>query len=324
MKERNEFEETQPVAAPNGPTMGEWYATHDTYHFVENRRLGTLPMFEFFQPPGACKKPPMDIFLLHLAIQCDGNCVVDLGDGKVVSGVPSRGAMVLSVPGEPTAYDLPCETHGLALELDATRVGLLAAEIDPRFPGHFGPLHSAMWRDHTIRDTMLGLWRAGRGDDGAPAVDPDSALLALTTRLLRRAGRAGSRAERPLSLAPHVLRRVLDYIEANLDGDCDLFRLAAVAELSPFHFARAFRRDMADPPHRYVVARRLQRAIHLVRTTERDLSEIALACGFAQQSRMADAFTRHLGISPGRLRRSAKEGRPPLYSLAPPIPGAAD
>jgi AraC-like DNA-binding protein len=266
----------------------------------------------------------MDIFLLHLAIQCDGNCTVDLGDGKVFSGVPSRGSMILSVPGQPMAYDLPCEVHGLALELDAPRVHRLAAEIDPGFAGHFGRLHGTMWRDHAIRDTILGLWRAGRGDAGAPSVDPDSALLALTTRLLARSGSAEGLKERPVSLAPHILRRVLDYIEDNLDGDCDLFRLAAVAELSPYHFARAFRRDMADPPHRYVVARRLQRAIHLVRTTAMDLSEIALACGFSHQSRMTHAFTHHLGVSPGRMRQAEAEGRPSLYTLAPPLPPPGD
>jgi AraC family transcriptional regulator len=301
-------------------SMAEWYAESRHHHFMESRAIGGIGMFEFFQPPGSFDKPGMDIFLLQVALRCEGHVTLDMGGDRAFSARPLPGSFVLSVPGARTTYDLPVETHGIALELNTSRVRLLAAELDPRFDGHFAPLYTRMWRDHRLRDDVLRLWRAAKGDAFAPMVDPDAALMTLTRRLLGTCDPRRPTDDTARRLAPHALRRVLDYVEAHLDGDCNLFRLAAEAELSPYHFARAFRGDMGDPPHRYVIARRLLRATELIRSSNMELSEIALACGFSSQARMTEIFTRHLGTTPGRMRRAATEGRPALYIFAPPPP----
>jgi AraC family transcriptional regulator len=305
--------------AGDRPTMAGWYAARRNHYFMERRTIGGLGLFEFFQPAGSFDKPGMDMFLLQVALSSDGHVTLDMGGDRPISARPLPGSFVLAAPGARTTYDLPVDTHGIALELDTTRLRLLAAELDPRFDGHFAPLYSRMWRDHQLRDDVLRLWRAAKGDVGAPMVDADAGLMTLTRRLLGGMDPARHPDDTARRLAPHVLRRVLDYIEANLDGDCGVFRLAAEADLSPYHFARAFRHDMGDPPHRHVIARRLQRASELVRGSAMDLSEIALRCGFSSQARMTEIFARHLGTSPGRMRRAATGGRPPLYISAPPV-----
>jgi AraC family transcriptional regulator len=99
------------------------------------------------------------------------------------------------------------------------------------------------------------------------------------------------------------LVRVLDYIEANLEGDLTLDRMASIACLSRCHFARAFKRAVGHSPHRYVSARRLEHAKGLLIEGERSLVDIALALGFSSQANFSRAFKQTTGLAPGQYRQ---------------------
>lgn len=101
------------------------------------------------------------------------------------------------------------------------------------------------------------------------------------------------------------LLRVLDYIEANLEGDLDLDGMASIACLSRFHFARAFKQAAGQSPHRYVSARRLKRAKALLIEEDRPLVDIALGLSFSSQANFTRAFKQATGLAPGRYRRQA-------------------
>ncbi|WP_244626659.1 helix-turn-helix domain-containing protein [Bradyrhizobium ivorense] len=98
------------------------------------------------------------------------------------------------------------------------------------------------------------------------------------------------------------LQRVLDYIEANLEGDLNLDLMASIACLSRYHFARAFKQAIGQPPHRYVSARRLDRAKALLMRGDRSLVDIALALSFSDQASFTRAFRQATGQAPGRYR----------------------
>lgn len=105
-------------------------------------------------------------------------------------------------------------------------------------------------------------------------------------------------------LAPAVLRRVLDYLDAHLERAPGLDELAAVAHLSPYHFARMFQRSTGSAPHAWLAARRLARARALLRGTL-PLAAVAAACGYASQSHLGNAFRHATGVTPGQYRRWA-------------------
>ena len=98
--------------------------------------------------------------------------------------------------------------------------------------------------------------------------------------------------------------RVLDYIEANLEGDLTVARLASVACLSEFYFARAFKAAIGESPHRHVSARRLERAKDLLSDADRALVDIALALRFSCQANFTRAFRRATGQTPAQYRRN--------------------
>ena len=86
----------------------------------------------------------------------------------------------------------------------------------------------------------------------------------------------------------------------------DLAELAAIAGLSVYHFARAFKQTAGVPPHHYLVHRRIERAQEMLARSGLPLSEIALAVGFSDQSHLARHFRQTLGVTPGQFRWSLR------------------
>jgi len=99
------------------------------------------------------------------------------------------------------------------------------------------------------------------------------------------------------------LSRVLDHIEANLEGVLTVDSMASVACLSKYHFSRAFKKAMGQTPHRYVSSRRLERAKALLVRGDRSLVDIALALSFSSQASFTRAFTKATGLAPGQYRQ---------------------
>jgi AraC family transcriptional regulator len=103
------------------------------------------------------------------------------------------------------------------------------------------------------------------------------------------------------------LRAVVEYLEEHLDAAPSLAQLAAVARLSPYHFARQFKRATGLPPHQYVIARRVERVKQLLRAgTDLSLAEVAAYAGFSDQSQFCQHFKRLVGVTPGQFRTLAR------------------
>jgi AraC family transcriptional regulator len=159
-----------------------------------------------------------------------------------------------------------------------------------------------------LRSAMLAADAELRaGGLGGPLMAESLATI-LTVHLIRHT----TGAHRLLALADGVLprrklRTVVEYIMENLEGSPTLEQMAAVVHLSPYHFARQFKAATGSPPHQYVIARRVERAQHLLRADdELGLAEVALRVGFSDQSKFSFHFKRMVGITPGRFRICAR------------------
>lgn len=133
----------------------------------------------------------------------------------------------------------------------------------------------------------------------------DGLGLALAGYLLRD---GLPRAPLPMGvgLPQQRLRRVTDYIEDNIASDLPLAELAAVAGVSRSHFQLLFKQSVGLPVHRYIIHRRVDRAIALLRMGALSESELALEAGFANQSHMARCMRRVAGITPSDVRRASR------------------
>jgi AraC-like DNA-binding protein len=130
-----------------------------------------------------------------------------------------------------------------------------------------------------------------------------TASFILQLEIERSSGANGSRSG---ALAGWQITRVRTFIEQNLHGNINVRVLSTVARLSPAYFSRSFKQAFGDPPHAYVVKRRLERACHLMMTTSGFLTEIALSVGFSDHSHFCRIFQRAFGQSPSIWRRHHK------------------
>jgi AraC family transcriptional regulator len=140
----------------------------------------------------------------------------------------------------------------------------------------------------------------------ASRVYVESASLTLAARLLQKHCDSGAcvRIEDPGHSLDHTrLRRVLEYIDANLQNDLTLESLAGVAGYSVFHFARKFTSAMGIPPHRYISRKRLENAMAELAVGKLSLAEIALNAQFSSQASFTRAFHRATGMTPQEYRR---------------------
>jgi AraC family transcriptional regulator len=104
---------------------------------------------------------------------------------------------------------------------------------------------------------------------------------------------------RPLD--DRLMRKVDEYIAAHLAGPIQLEGLAREAAISPFHFAKRFKATSGAAPYEYVVARRMDRGMALLRSRALTVAEAAAAVGYSQVGHFRRQFRAHWGQSPGRL-----------------------
>ncbi len=134
----------------------------------------------------------------------------------------------------------------------------------------------------------------------------ETVASSITIHLLRTYGVFRPRPASECIFSLQMLKRVNTYVDEHLAEDIRLADLAYLVGLSPFHFARSFRRATGTSPHQFVIGRRLDKARHLLLIGRMTLTQVALECGFADQSHLTRHFKRAFGVTPNQFRPQVK------------------
>jgi AraC family transcriptional regulator len=157
---------------------------------------------------------------------------------------------------------------------------------------------------HSLAKSLARLLATARRELDSNREAAKASLVTASSILQSEIERSsGANGSRPGALAGWQIARVRAFIEENLHSKTDARALSAVAQRSPAHFARSFKQAFGEPPHAYVIKRRLERACV---TTSESLSEIALSVGFSDQAHLCKLFLREFGQSPSIWRRHHK------------------
>jgi AraC family transcriptional regulator len=207
----------------------------------------------------------------------------------------TRGDIDITPAGHAGGFDAQQPSQSLEVRIKTEFFARVAGEMG------MAPSRATLPVQHMLRDPQLEhlllALEAGQ-QRGAPSGLFEEAIgLAVTARLL--AGRLPEAQTEPPSAAG--MQRLVDYIEAHLDGKLTLLRLAQIAGVSRSSLQRAFAAEHGMPVHRYVMMRRVERARMLVMQGRTPLSEAALLAGFSHQSHMARWMRRVLGATPTSL-----------------------
>ena len=250
----------------------------------------------------------------------------------VLPPLPADDAFVVSVElsraGSRRFFQQGGETHLGLLEAGTVHIADLATR-----PSAYvcSPFHSVLFRvtraalDDLAQESgvaAVGALRCAPGTDDpvlthlaaallpslqrpaeASALFLDQMALALYAHVAHVYGGTAPRAGATAGLAPWQERRARELLSADLAHDLSLAEIAAACGLSRSHFGKAFKTTTGQTPHAWRTAQRIEAAQKLLRDDTASLPEIAIACGFADQSHLTRVFGARVGSSPAAWRR---------------------
>jgi AraC family transcriptional regulator len=230
------------------------------------------------------------------------------GAGQCQQAVPRTGAIWLSPIG--VGDNEITITAPIAQTLHLYLPAALFARLKEDFNLPAAPAHSIRYlagiRDEVILQIGRSILAELSNETAAGRMYVEAASLALGARLLQKYCDSGAcaPAESSAHSLDHIrLRRVLDYIAANIRDDITLVNLASIAGYSLFHFARKFTLAMGVSPRRYISSRRLENAMAELAAAKLPLAEIAFNAQFSSQASFTRAFHRATGMTPKEYQR---------------------
>jgi AraC family transcriptional regulator len=269
----------------------------------EARVAGSAPvqLRDIRQPAGDWSHPPLDVLVIIETTSHGMQAHCDLGAGQF-SARPTKGSFALVAPDTASTIVIDNEHSVHGHEIPAAYLTPLLAEVRP--PENlfdFGPLHTNFFQSKSLGPLFSRMWRSAAADLPVSRLAVDGAVLTLLSELLTLAERS-TLTERG-GLAPWQIRWVVEHLHAHLAEDISLARLAALVGLSANHFCTAFKSSMGEPPHRYLVRLRIERAKELLVAQRTPITEVALAVGFGSSAHFSTVFRKHVGVAPTVWRR---------------------
>ena len=151
-------------------------------------------------------------------------------------------------------------------------------------------LQAELTAEHVGKDIVLG-----------------AVIEQLLVHLLRNFSNMRRSEELELSrvgLIDRRIRRAVELMHAQLDRDLSLKEIAEASFLSPFHFARLFKKLTGTSPHAYLATLRVKRAQLLLAETDHSITEISSRVGYASASHFTKAFRQSTGLTPRAFRQA--------------------
>ncbi len=246
---------------------------------------------------------PEKTFAEHVLVaHVDGPAKTDIWyAGKRQSGDCLPGDVCI-VPAQ-TPYSVRRDRPGriVATVLDAQLVEQTAA--DERVARRRDVEAKFRARDPLLSEILTALTDEVLADNPGGPLYAETLGAALAAQLLRKHLVGPDRLSRG-GFGAVTLRRLTEYIEHHLGDPIRLQDLADLAGVSRYQLVRRFKESKGQPPHQFVLRRRIERAREMLRQSDRTILEVALSCGFSSQSHFSAAFRLLTGLPPGRYRES--------------------
>jgi AraC family transcriptional regulator len=298
------------AAGGSPPAYGayaEFYRRSQYAAFPQEHRIvhGSRPssMIMVDQGRHELADPAVDELVVSIPLAAQ-SCSYDWNMGAGWAGGRSQtGDLIIVPPNVESRWRVggPRKLVILAVPVDAVRQ-LLGAECPDDLTHAFEPLSGSSAPDAFTHALLKRLWSLDSPDEPVGRLLADSTILAMICQLLMLARGTNASQSSP-GFTSRELKRVSDYVDAHLHREIVLVDLADITGWSVRHFARMFRQSTGQTPHNWVVSRRIERAKDLLRKPALPLAEVALSCGFADQSHFTTSFRKVTGLTPLKWRR---------------------
>lgn len=284
----------------------EWKSGADEspYLFLQQAKWNGLRVHRAQVLPGRLLESAEFVHKINISIS--GNLTTEKSSscGKRIITKGSAGNMCITPSGQAmgAVWGKTLDNLGILLEPDFA----VKTAIENRFSGNFEFSEIYKNKDALIQQIGLTLLEEANSESPAGRLYADSLIQTLTLHLLKNYTSAGSVQENIHGgLSGYKLRRVKEFINANLEDDLSLAEIAEVADLSQYHFARSFRKTTGQTPQQYLMQQRIERAKELLAKNDLPIVEISLQTGFKNQSHFTTLFRKFTKLTP-KLWRELK------------------
>lgn len=268
------------------------------------KKIGTWPGLRVSRArvlPGRMLEHTNDFHEVNVALAGELTTTKHTATGKQKGTCGSTGNLCITPAGQSISAHWEKTLDNLMMSFDPEFVKRTAEEnhFAPDF--EFGEIYKG--EDTLIRTLGLTLLDEADSDTPSGRLFTDSLIQTLTLHLLANYSNARTKElEQKGGLSGYKLRRVKEFIDANLDADISLAELAVVADLSQFHFARAFHKTVGMTPQRYLMHQRIERAKELLSHDQMPIVEVGLRTGFKNQSHFTTLFRKFTNFTPKTWR----------------------
>lgn len=243
-------------------------------------------------------------------------CFIQHGSGDVRSsfdGSRSRQQYVrsgmflpMTLPDMRAEFLMTTPMRHLVLTLPVRVFDAWAHDHNRSIPDAFASLQDSGFQDSLLEQIVLAIWSEAEANNAGGALFADALLMTLAGALLRRGDIAVPPARPACKLSKQQVARVEEYLAHHIRTQVTIAELAAVVDMHERTFATAFKNASGKSPYQYLMNHRIERAkIHLG-DSAMSISEIAEMTGFADQAHLTSTFSRRVGMSPGRYRRTIR------------------
>jgi AraC family transcriptional regulator len=221
--------------------------------------------------------------------------------GQRVRTVGREGNICFTPVGQPISASWNEVIDNMGILLDPSFVQKTASENKLGSGFEFAEVYKQ--EDRLVTQLGLALLEEAATEAPMGRLYADSLIQTIALHVLKTYGTARAAVSHINGgLSGYRSRRVREFIEAHLDDDIGLAELSAVAGLSQFHFARAFRKTTGVTPQQYLMQRRIERAKEMLSNERLPIVEISLRTGFKNQSHFTTLFRKFTSMTPKTWR----------------------
>ena len=251
---------------------------------------------------------PEEIFSEHhilLNLQDRPHRVQNWRDGELRDFTFHKDEIIVTPAGIRSGWRWHAKSDVIVITLDPEKVEKFAQSelgllLDPQ-----QLRDTPLFTDTDLCSAGIILRDALEADDMSSAVMFEAMSRVFLVKLLQRYGRRRPEdIELSSKFTAERYQRVLRYIQKRLDRTITVDELAREVGMSPSHFSRVFKETLGSTPMQYVLAYRIEQAVAMMAEPNRQLGEIALACGFADQAHFTRSFKQVIGQTPRSYRAS--------------------
>lgn len=251
---------------------------------------------EVLYPEGEYEHPPSGLLQIRVVRRGSSNAEIDLGAGRKRM-FTRPGDILLSLPDRSTYFRIESARHFILLQVEAQHARRLVALGGAIKLGELTPLLEKPVRDPVVAELCRRILE--RDDPGAPF--SRSALVVVMLTSLAKA-RAATEIVPTATFTTQHVKRLTAFVDSRLDQPLSAPDLANELGMAMKPFVRAFTKAFALPVYLFILRRRVEMAVKLLRETTLPLTEVALRSGFAHQSHMTRTLSRLRGETPKQIR----------------------